>query len=243
MAHDHYVSNELVHWTGRGKSDEQAFATLRTICEEEVLRLTFCPTYVQPDYKPESAVVCFTDIPLRYSHEHCGLFGRFGIGFKKSRMIKYGANPALYTTSTHLSRILQFAQLLERMKDLEKDREWREVAERYFFTEDETVALIEVAEFLQEYSYQNNDDADYVTYYQREWRLAFNSLTFAGGSKAHLPGMSCIYIRDGKSFGIFRFAPSDVEFIIVPLRHWWRARALANRLGCKLKVYEFQVMA
>lgn len=237
----HYISNELVHWTGRGKSEAQAFDTLKTICDERLLRLTYCPNYVQPDYKPETAMVCFTDIPLRYSREHCDRFGRFGIGFKKPRMIHYGANPALYTTVTHFVRIRQIAAMLERMKDLEKDRQWREEFEQYFFTEDETVALLEVTEFLQEYSYKNSDLSDYVTYYQREWRLAFRSLPFAGDTTPHDPGMSCFYKRNGNSYPIFKFAPSDVEFIIAPLRYWVAARRIAKHLGCKVKIYEFQV--
>ena len=38
-------------------------------------------------------MVCFTDIPLHLSQEHCGIYGKFAIAFKKSNFIKYGANP------------------------------------------------------------------------------------------------------------------------------------------------------
>ena len=236
-----YVSNELVHWTGRGKSNEHAFSILRTICDEESLRLSYCPTYVHPDFQQKPEMVCFTDIPLKHSHEHCNIFGKFGIGFKKSTMIRYGANPVLYTTGMHFDRIKHINSFLKRMKDLEKDREWRAEMEPYTFTEDETVALREVTEFLQEYSYKNRDEEDYVTYHQREWRVAFSSLPFAGGGMSQLPGMSGIYIRNESPHKILKFSPDDVEFIVVPIRFWWAARKVGKSLNCKVKVYEFAV--
>ncbi len=236
-----YINNELVHWTGRGQSDENAMNALASICDENILRLSYCPNYVSENYKPESAMVCFTDIPLKFAREHCSKFGKFGIGFNKKKLIQYGANPALYTTGKHFDRIKKLAELLAKMEDLEKDRECKADFEPYSFTEDETVAFQEVTDFLQEYSYKNKDDSDYVTYYQREWRLTFRSLPFAGGTKPHEPGMSCFYIRDNKAYSIFKFIPEDVEFIVVPLRYWRFGRKLANQMNCKLKIYEISV--
>jgi hypothetical protein len=236
-----YISDELIHWTGRDKTDDMAFAALKTICQEEILRLSYCPNYTAEDYNPKAAMVCFTDIPLRYSKEHCGKFGRFGVAFKKSRMIAYGANPALYTTGVHHERIRNVGLLLARMEDLEKDREWRSEVDLYSFTEDETVAMQEVTDFLQEYSYKYKDDGDYVTYYQREWRLTFRSLPFSGGTREHPPGKSCFYIREGKTYSIFKFAPDDVEYLVVPLRYWWQARCIAKKIRCGVKVYELSV--
>lgn len=236
-----YINEELVHWTGRDQTDENAIKALASICDENVLRLSYCPNYVNENYKPESAMVCFTDIPLKFAKEHCSKFGKFGIGFNKDKMIEYGANPALYTTGKHFNRIKKLADLLYRMEDLEKDREWKEDMEPYLFTEDETVAFQEVTDFLQEYSYKNNDHSDYVTYYQREWRLTFRSLPFAGETNPHNPGMSCFYIRDGKSYSIFKFSPEDVEFIVVPFKFWREGKKLANKMNCKLKIYEISV--
>lgn len=236
-----YISNELVHWTGRKQTDQNAMNALTSICDEKILRLSYCPNYVHEEYKPESAMVCFTDIPLRFAKEHCSMFGKFGIGFNKQRMIGYGANPALYTTGKHFDRIKKLADLLARMEDLEKDREWREEENQYPFSTDETLAFQEITDFLQEYSYKNNDFADYTTYYQREWRLTFRSLPFSGGAKMHDAGTNCFYIRDGKSYSIFKFANEDVEFIVVPLRYWLRGKKLAKKMGCKLKIYEISV--
>lgn len=236
-----YVNNTLVHWTGRGQTDSAALAALTSICDEKVLRLSYCPNYASEEYKKESAMVCFTDIPLWHAKEHCRIFGKFGIGFKKETMIGYGANPALYTTAGHFSRIKKISELLERMEDLEKDREWKDEVEPYNFTENETVAFQEVTDFLQEYSYKSQDPSGYVTYYQREWRLTFRSLPFAGGSKPQDPGMSCFYIRNGKSYSTVKFSSDDVDYIVVPARHWRSGRRLAKRMGCKLKLYELSV--
>jgi hypothetical protein len=235
------MNNTLVHWTGRGQKDFDALGALSSICYEKNLRLSYCPNYVSGEYDKKSAMVCFTDIPLWHAKEHCRKFGRYGIGFKKEKMIGYGANPALYTTGEHFLRIKQLSGLLERMEDLEKDREWKEDVEPYNFTEDETVAFQEVTDFLQEYSYKNQDHSEYVTYYQREWRLTFRSLPFAGGTKSQDPGMSCFYIRNGKNYSTVKFSNDDVDYIVVPARHWFQGRKLSKQMGCKLKVYELSV--
>lgn len=236
-----YINQELVHWTGRGKSNEEAFNILSTIVNERVLRLTYCPTYVSQEYKPMSSMVCFTDIPLRDSREHCSKFGRFGIAFKKKNMIEYGANPVFYTTLKHFDRVRNIARLLERMKDMEKDREWRERVETYPFKEDETLATLEIIEFLQEFSYKNKDEADYLTYYQREWRLTFNALPSMGNGESKIPGTASFYIRNNTTYKIFNFDPNDVEYLIVPFRYWRKALKLKRELGCSLKIYEFCV--
>lgn len=237
----HYINNELVHWTGRNVSNDVAFKTLSSICEEEVLRLTFCPRYVQDKFRPDTAMVCFTDVPLRYSREHCGIFGRFGIAFHKQKMIEYGANPVFYTTGQHLQRIKEIAELTAELYEYYRDREWREDFESYQFTDAQFLSLHETTEFSQEYSYKNADEANYVTYYQREWRLTFNSLDFAGGSSPHLPGKSCFYIRGGNSYQIFKFAAADVAYLIVPWRYFWHGRRLAKKMKCGLKIYELSV--
>lgn len=236
-----YISESLIHWTGRKKSDEESFEILKSICDEQILRLTYCPNYVHENYKPESVMVCFTEIPIRFSAQHCNKFGKFGIAFNKIAMIDYGANPALYTTNRHFERIKHIGTLLARMKDFEKDREWKEDLEPYQFSEDETIALMEVLELLQEYSYKNQDGSDYVNYYQREWRLTFNILPFAGGDTPLLPGMSCFYIKNGKAYHIFKFKKDDVKYLIVPESYRGRAESLAVLLGCEVKCYEREV--
>lgn len=236
-----YINSSLIHWTGRDKDPNAACSILENICREQILRLTYCPTYVQENLKPHVAMACFTDIPLEHSHEHCSKFGQFGLAFNKKKMIEYGANPVLYTTGRHLDRIRNISCLLERMKDLEKDRDWQSEVEPYNFSEDETIALLEVLGLFQEYSYKNDDGVDYVTYFQREWRLAFEILPFAGGTTEHTPGRSRFYKRDGISYRVFKFDKADVEYIIAPAAYEERALNAASILGCNIKIYESEV--
>jgi catechol 2,3-dioxygenase-like lactoylglutathione lyase family enzyme len=127
------------------------------------------------------------------------------------------------------------------MKDLEKDRVWRGSVEPYRFTEDETVALLEVTDFHQEYSYKNDDNTPYVTYYQREWRLPFSILPFAGSGESHEPGMSSFYIRDGGSYPIVKFGSSDVAFLVAPRAFRKAVSDLADGKGWEVKVFEDEV--
>ena len=236
-----YINDELVHWTGRKRSEDEAFRILRSICDEQVLRLPYCPRYAQEGFQPKTAMACFTDVPLRHSKEHCGKFGKFGIGFHKERMISYGANPVFYTTGSHLERMREVYNLTSSLYELYKDRDWREDVEPYQFTDKEFLALHEISEFTQEYSYKNNDSTDYLNYYQREWRLTFNSLKFTSGSDNSIPGEASFYIKDGDSHEIFNFSSDIVSYIIVPWRYYWKARELSKKLNCKLKIYEIAV--
>lgn len=239
---DAYISNELIHWTGRKKSSAEAFKTLKAICDEEQLHLTFCPNYIDAsnNFTKNTAMVCFTDIPLVHSAEHCDQFGHFGIAFHKKNMIDYGANPVLYTTSKHFSAIKEVSGLLSKMSKLEMDREWQEELTRYHFTEKQTVSLREILEYLQEYSYKGKDNDPKATYYQREWRLAFNSLPFAGGISHLNPGMATI---QGGGMRIFKFSPKDIAYLVVPNSFQDKAKLIAKNLNCSVKGFELEVPA
>jgi hypothetical protein len=48
--------------------------------------------------KNHEKMVCFTDVPLRHSNEHCNRYGRFGIAFHKLKMMNVGAQPVFYAS-------------------------------------------------------------------------------------------------------------------------------------------------
>jgi hypothetical protein len=201
----------------------------------------YCPTYVREEFKRDAAMVCFTDIPLWESAAHCARFGHCGIAFHKQALIAYGANPVFYTTKAHFERVVEISKLLDRMVDLEADREWRSEAEPYTFTEDQTLALLETLCFLQEYGYRGREDDEAINYTQREWRLAFRALPFAGEGKTQEPGMSCFYIRGSKSYPNVAFGSSDVSYLVVPREFRSEAESLAADLGCGLRIFEDEV--
>lgn len=223
-------------------ADAIAFKALKGICEERVLRLAYCPTYVRPELQKKAMMVCFTDAGLQESSRICDRFGRVGIAFRKDRLMGYGANPVLYTTSQHVGRAKHVSDLLGAMLELEKDREWRETHRPYPFSSDQTEALLGISTLLQEYDYKGEMRPDGINYEQREWRLTFHTLPFAGGDSEQKPGMACFYKRDGKSYPTIAFAPSDVVFLVVPRRFEPEAQVLAGSLGCAVRIYESDVL-
>jgi hypothetical protein len=236
---DKMVMNDtMLHFTGRNKDDQQAFSALESICKSEELWLSFCPIFSKEEWQKEIAMACFSDILVSEAKSHSEAFGKFAIGFNKHRLIRYGANPVFYTTSKHYNKIKCQLALLDRMKDLEKDREWKECTEPFHFTEDETFSLLIVSGLLQEYSYKQNDNK--LNYSQREWRITFNSLPFAGQNKKLCPGMSSFTKEDGKSVRILKLHPEDIEFIVIPKSFEESGKELAKSISKPYKIFEIE---
>lgn len=236
-----YINNSLVHWTGRGKSDDEAFSILEKIINSRILLLSYCPNYTK---LPESVatktmMVCFTDLPLNLSAEHCKDFGCFGIGFSKEQMIIYGANPVLYTTKIQSERMKVFTNLLVKFAEFEKDREWKESPEEpYQFTTTEFEKFLEISGFLQEYEY----DINRINYFQREWRINYQTLPITPGNSPQKPGDGGIHGMVGnKIMCEMLFAKEDVNYIVVKRDFEVRGRQLASTIGCELKIYEDEV--
>ncbi len=244
MQEPKYINDTLVHWTGRNKPDEEAFKILKRICLMQRLRLSYCPPYQNIE---SILMTCFTDIPLNFSNEHCKLFGKFGIGFHKSNMIKYGSNPVLYTTKKYQNIIQSAHTLLSKMLELDKDREWKEASQEYFFTIDELFAMQNVFSFLQEYSHNSTNEDNNVNYYQREWRLALKTLPVPSGSDEPPSGQAGSELDDldkTKSHWYFKFSIEDVAYIIVPENYLSSANEISKVLkNCEIKIYEKVVTA
>lgn len=93
----YHISKHLTHWTGRGKTEEEAFSILSKIIDSKELKFSVCP--ISPnrfEWKVTNEMICFTDTPIRQSFEHCKKYKSFGISFNKIKMMEYGANPVLY---------------------------------------------------------------------------------------------------------------------------------------------------
>lgn len=238
-----HIGTSLVHWTGRKKAPDEAYTIIDKICESQQLRMSFCPKYVEGAFTPQTSMVCFTDIPLYLSQRHCSLFGKFGIGFNKNRLIDYGANPVLYTTRRHFDRIRSIFGIQDIMLEAERDREWqKQFSSIAAFSEEQTWALYEILGYLQEYSYHDRDHDQYVTYHQREWRLSFDCLELQTSGLSNEVGKKSFAIENGASHRVFNFDKADIDFIVVPKSHKKEAKPLANKLGCKLKIYESEVI-
>lgn len=224
---DKYISNTLIHWTGRNKSSDDAFEILKKVISNQIIYLSYCPNYATPlssdvlstrnginDRK--TMMVCFTDLPLEYSKDFCSKFGTFGIGFKKENMIKYGANPVLYTTNQHLDRMKEISGLIGNLLAKEVDREWRSEGEPYWFTTEQIYALNEVFGFTQEYMYKDRDN----NYYQREWRINYDTLPFESGNGAVKVGYGGMRgIVGGKFMCEMKFSLDDIDYLIIPEKY------------------------
>ncbi|MEA4905172.1 MAG: abortive infection system antitoxin AbiGi family protein [Bacteroidaceae bacterium] len=246
-----FISNTLTHWTGRDKPDTEAFEVIEKIINTKKLLLTYCPNYPRlPENRQiRTMMVCFTDIPLHLSQEHCARFGKFGIGFSKDKMIQYGANPVLYTTREMNERVEKFISLIGRLQSEEVDREWRDsalnadVGDRYQFLSEQFFAMFEIAGFMQNYQYSDTS----IDYYQREWRINYETLPKALGMEPQVtPGQGAIYgsIGTGERRRIacsMLFDLDDIDYIIVPREYEEQARNLTNDLRAEVKIYEDEV--
>jgi hypothetical protein len=238
MKTNDYINDTLVHWTGRAKDENASFEILKSIVTKQLLWLTPAPNFGSTISQKETMMACFTDIPLKYSKDHCFLFGKFGIGFNKNKFIEYGANPVLYLTPTHNTRINEVNSLINRLLRENVDREWREQVDRYQFTEDQLYSLFELFGFYQEYRYNDN----HINYYQREWRIVYDTLSSKSGGDPIVPGQSGMRgIVSGKMRCEMKFALEDIEYLILPKAYCKRKNEILEVVNCKVKIYEVEV--
>ena len=112
MTAQRYVSNELTHFVGRGKTEDEQY----DILVNKILRegwLTFPPHDRRVTRSPaidhretisdgrmiSHQVVCFCDIPLADFSIHMSKYSRFGIAFRRDFLIAFGANPVFYVVN------------------------------------------------------------------------------------------------------------------------------------------------
>jgi hypothetical protein len=109
-----YVSNELTHFAGRGRPEEEQYQTLLAILRSGELRaagsgtpgtsatagsssLSTHPLGKLTDHEMFMAdVVCFCDIPVGDLAIHTNKYGPFGLAFLKTFLLAYGATPVFY---------------------------------------------------------------------------------------------------------------------------------------------------
>lgn len=91
------ISDNLIHFLARADKDnpKNQFRTFEKIIANG-LRTSHMHTKYTQGSTIFNQVVCFTDIPLRECNEHTAIYGKFGIGFKKSFVKNSGGNPARY---------------------------------------------------------------------------------------------------------------------------------------------------
>jgi hypothetical protein len=128
-----YVSNELSHFVGRGKTEEEQYDLL----VNRILKsgwLTHGPghdpslprgaslDFSKPISKDEAIgyqVVCFCDIPIDGLSIHIDKYSKFGLAFKKEFLIDAGACPVFYVANespVSATNLISPPEYLDRLK-------------------------------------------------------------------------------------------------------------------------------
>lgn len=212
---------KLLHFTGRGRADDEAYEILKIILNTSELLMSYCPTFAKEAFEKSFMMACLTDPEKVDVTKHRELFGNFAIAFKREPMIEYGANPVLYVTTKNLEHIKSQIGMLKKFEDLNKDREWKEESEPYQFTHDELLSFYFAAGLSQELEYKGIKD----NYFQSEWRILYQPDLFLGNGELNNPGMIRPSNLNGKNVGYLKFDQKDISYVLVPERYAEQAKS------------------
>ena len=209
---DGYISDFLIHWTGK-RGDHSGAKTLSIVASTCELLLSYNSIHVFDFYHEiHEKMVCFTDVPLAHSLQHCQRYGRFGIAFHKLKLMNVGAQPVFYVSHVwkrDMNTIFKFLQ--EQNKNTTLGKDLFRALHRHFY-------------FMQRFSDKRADEHD-TYYYEREWRLGAHSLPTLAELGRPNAKYHCIeegytrYIGKRRVEGnneYFIFDPDDVAFLIIP---------------------------
>lgn len=194
-----YISDYLIHWAGKS-GDKDGASVLSIIGSTLQLRLSDNRFHIFDQYhKVQAKMVCFTDVPLQHSSEHCKRYGRFGIVFHKLRLVNVGAQPVFYASHAckrDMDTIFHFLQEQMQLPTLPEDL--FRALHRHFY-------------FIQRLSDGRADSHD-AFYYEREWRLG--EQTLKSDEKPCAPYTGRLVIAGDEHY--FAFTKEDVAFLIAP---------------------------
>ncbi len=109
-----YISNELTHFVGKGKTSEEQYTILIKILKEGYI--TYPPhekkdrnarclsTYYKADFTKNEMymadMVCFCDIPICDLGIHISKYSPFGLSFDKTFIAREGGGPVYYVSKS-----------------------------------------------------------------------------------------------------------------------------------------------
>ncbi len=229
------ISDNLIHFLARAdkESPVKQFEVFRSIMENG---LRTGPIQIKfPDGASVfNQIICFTDIPLRECAQHTAVYGKFGIGFKKSYVKRVGGNPARYFLDfvpgktqdnvsveargalfLHLWHLNQLMNKLNERLAIDPEFGLLDKQGEIMLKPEEVKGLVNV--LLHVFSYDKemgdlgparDESREIDLYYkEREWRLVPSNLSEqAGHSKIDEATKRCTY----------QFQRADVNMIVVP---------------------------
>lgn len=209
-----YVSKYLIHWTGKDKG----FDNLLSILTENRLRFGE-NVFAQLGLSTVTAdvtdhMICFTDVPIRYSRDHCKTYGEFGIAFEKKYLARLGAQPVFYYTPSTERDLKEVMRFTIEPGDATVPREVMKALRRLLYFSQP---------YCKDYKDENSYSSPNSSYYEREWRLGLQqfdenygedgvaSRRYAAGD----PLPSGKAVKDDK-YWYFPFSESDISFVVLP---------------------------
>ena len=228
------ISDNLIHFLARvdKESPGKQFEVFKKILENG-LRTGRVQIKYGNHGMVYNQIICFTDIPLRECTQHTTVYGKFGIGFRKSYVKNVGGNPARYfldylpmetgTKATVESRGSLYATLgmqysiLQALSELLSkdpnpslfDKEGKEI-----FTGKQLQEL--KSSLLLSFSYDKemgdlgparDETTEIDLYYkEREWRLVPSALAAKSG----------VFVGSADGGGHYLFDRSNVNMVVVP---------------------------
>lgn len=228
------ISDNLIHFLGRShiQSPSRQFEVFTSIIENG-LRTSGITVPFPESGVVHNSVVCFTDLPLKFCDQHTSVYGKFGIGFKKSYIKNAGGNPAMYfvdhspsetndatlvetrgVAGVNFGIIQKFALEISRQMKLSKEIAVTSESE-VIVTNDELVnlqaACLYALSFLKEIGdlgVARDESEDIDPYYkEREWRLV--------PSKGNEINKTIVFNKEEK-LCYYKFHRKDINCIIVP---------------------------
>ncbi|WP_293008310.1 abortive infection system antitoxin AbiGi family protein [Nitrosomonas sp.] len=230
------ISDNLIHFLARSNKDNpnKQFEIFKQIFENG-LRASKVANKFPDGSCVLNHAVCFTDIPLKECNEHTSIYGKFGIGFKKSFVKNAGGNPARYfvdyipgeistLSDVNESRGVFYTNLWAQFRFIKKlndalladsTLELFDQKSNKILTTQELSEL--VASMLYTYSFDKEmgdlgparDETKEIDLYykEREWRLVPSSLDQLSGIVIQIQNDNSHY---------YKFYREDVNMVVVP---------------------------
>ncbi len=227
------ISDNLIHFLARVDKDNPSkqFEVCKQIFEHGLRTSKVLVKFPDGAYVYNQAI-CFTDIPLKECNEHTAIYGKFGIGFKKSYVKNTGGNPARYyvdyvpghmdTPVNYERRGFPYFNIWHQFKFFKLLNDQLNVDPDFaLFDKDSKVLLNhqELREYLNSLLYTFSFDKEMgdlgpardetkeidLYYKEREWRLVPSAVDLAMG------------IYDEKNnVAHYKFNRDDVNMVVVP---------------------------
>jgi len=235
-----HISSLLTHWADKScRSDEDRYDILinKIVRYQDLLfsfnNVPFASKYGGLRSKDcwGTKMVCFTDIPLSMSVDHCDKYSKFGISFRKAPLANCCVCPVAYAINPSISQAYSYLyHSADGLKALVDDKIMPEgvYAGRKFSFDSYMQNLNHFLAWMQDHSpeeFTYNEGSLVATekqdvffsdrssyYYEREWRAIYRD------------GDRFAWVKERDNSVYFHFDKTSVQHIICPEAYCKRAR-------------------